>query len=624
MMRRNICSKSVTSLRGQGLLAFLLLLLMAFGFNVSVKAADTVPTVEKIQIINSQDIEIYWSEEMSGAGWVESQLAGNKLEKQEQNFSVTVDGTQRELNYWCFEDAGNYEYKGVVYYNTKNSFYPDNPDCPKTTLRLAEPITDLNNLPEITVTIKGNKVKGKLSDAYVPQQTLTVNDYVPFYQKERTLNCGVKVVGTAKVLDEAMDKAAEMLDVLLAKEDIASRMGSAGCMLGLYGEGEIAYDIPEHRFEYDENYLYVEGFGGTQLASIRDANVLRLKTGSYTTGYRDESILTHEFAHTVYNYGLSAQQQAEFLNIYNASISAGKWPNSYAGSNKDEYFATLSAIWFNAMDDTYDGEWDGVRGPINTRAELKVYDRAAYDFLSEVYVSDRYLPSPWQNGSVPDNYTYPGTDPGDNTNPGGNTDPGDNTNPGGSTNPGDNTNPGGSTKPGETTEPGNNHQPAVNKYKVKFVFGNGKADLAKTVKNGSKVSAPSSPKKKGYIFKGWYLGTKKYSFHSKVTKNITLQAKWDKVKAGKASIKSLKVQKGKKLLVTIKKSKQADGYKITYAKNKKLTKSKKIIYTLSIKKTITKLKKGTYYVGVQAYRKDSAGKKVLGKMSAAKKVIIKR
>ena len=120
------------------------------------------------------------------------------------------------------------------------------------------------------------------------------------------------------------------------------------------------------------------------------------------------------------------------------------------------------------------------------------------------------------------------------------------------------------------------------------------------------------------------MGTKKYSFHSKVTKNITLQAKWDKVKVGKASIKSIKAQKGKKLLVTIKKSKQADGYKITCAKNKKLTKSKKITYTASIKKTISKLKKGTYYVGVQAYRKDSAGKKVLGKMSAAKKVIIKR
>lgn len=587
MTRQNIFAKSVTSLRGQGLLVFLLLFFMALCFTQNVKAADSTPTVKKVQLINSQDIEIYWSEEMSGAGWVESQYIGNKLVKQEQNFSVMVDGTECELDYWCFEEADNYEYKGVVYYNTKNSFYPDNPDCPKTTLRLAEPITDLNNLPEIKVAIKGNKVKGKSSNVYIPEQTLTVKDYVPFYQKEKVLGCGVKIVGTAKVRDEAMDKAAEMLGVLLANEDIANRMGSAGCMLGLYGEGEIAYDIPEHRFEYDEDYLYVEGFGGTQLASIRDANVLRLKSGSYTTGYPDESILTHEFAHTIYNFGLSGQQQAEFLDIYNTSVSAGKWANSYAGSNKDEYFATLSAIWFNAMDDTRDGEWDGVRGPINTRAELKVYDRAAYDFLSGIYVSDRYLPSPWQDGSVPDNYTYPGT------------------------------------VPDSTPEPEPTPEPEIKYFTVKYVYKNGKTTLVKKVKEGSKVSAPSSPKKKGYSFKGWYLGSKKYSFNSKVTKDTTLQAKWDKVKVSKTSIKSLKLQKGKKVLVTIKKLKQADGYKITYAKNKKLTKSKKYTYTTSIKKTLTKLKKGTYYVGVQAYRKDSAGNKILGGMSVAKKITVK-
>lgn len=606
-------SSFAINLRGQGMMVFLLTLFAALCFQANAKAADSAPTVVKTQLINNRDIEIYWSEEMSGAGWVQSQYVGNKLVKQEQNFSVTVDGIERELDYWCFEDAGNYEIRGVVYYNTRNSFYPNNPSIPKTTLRLSTPV-DLNNLPEIKVTIKGNKVKGVSSDVYVPEQTVTVKDYVPFYQKERVLDCGVKVLGSAKVSDEAMDKAKEMLEVLLANDTIANRMGSAGCMMGLYGEGEIAYDIPEHRFDYDEAYLYVEGFGGTQLASIRDANVLRLKTGSYTTGYRDESILTHEFGHTVYNYGLSEAQKAEFINIYNTSIAAGRWPNSYAGSNKDEYFATLSAIWFNVMDDTYDGNWDGVRGPINTRAELKAYDKAAYDFMSKVYVSNKYLPSPWENGSVPDHYTYPGTVPEPDPTPG----PEDPT-PG----PEDPT-PGPEDPTPGPEDPTPGPEPVVKYVNVKYVYNNGKADLVKNVKEGSKVSAPSVPKKKGYSFKGWYLGTKKYSFNSNVTKNITLQAKWEKIKVGKTPIKSLKAQKGKKVLVTIKKLKSADGYKITYAKNKKLTKSKKITYTTSTKKTLKKLKKGTYYVGVQAYRMDSAGKKVFGKMSVAKKVIVKK
>ncbi len=597
MLERKKCGKSTAGLRGQGFFVFLLMFLMTLCFHVDAKAADNVPTILKVQLINDRDIEIYWSEDMTGAGWVESQYVDGKIVKQEQNYSVTVDGKDSPIYYYCWEYY-NSEAKGVVYYNGRNSFYPRNPDSPKTTIRLERPITNLTNLPDIKVTVKGNKVKGKSSNAYVPEQTVSVKDYVPFYQKERKLDCGVRILGTAKVRDEAMDTAEAMMKVLLSNNTIAQRMGAAGCMLGIYGEGEIAYDIPEHRFEYDENYLYVEGFGGTQLASIRDANVLRLRIGDYTTGYQNESILIHEFGHTVYNYGLSEQQQAEFLNIYNTSIASGKWANSYAGSNKDEYFATLSAMWFNVMDDTYDGNWDGVRGPINTRAELKAYDKAAYDFMAKVYVSDQYMPSPWENGTVPDNYTYPGTEP---------------------------EKPEPEKPEPEKPEPEKpDPEPVVKNYTVQFVYNNGKANLVKTVKEGNKISAPSAPKKKGYTFKGWYYGTKKYSFNSKVTKNLTLQAKWNKVKVGKASVKSVKAQKGKKALVTIKKLKGADGYKITYAKNKKLTKSKRSTYTTSLKKTLTKLKKGTYYVGVQAYSKDSTGRKVLGKMSAAKKVTIRK
>lgn len=381
--------------------------------NVKDKVIINVPTVEKVQLINKQDIEIYWSEEVTGAGWVESKRVGSELVKQKQNFTVTVDGKASDLyyGYWYYPEYGNYEIeeKGVVYYTQRDEeFYPNNPINPKTTLRLEEPITDLTDLPEIKVAIKGNVIKGKTTNAFVPEQTVTVEKYEPFYTQERTLDCGVKVLGSAKVREAAMDTAQEMMKVLLANETVAKRMGDAGCMLGIYGEGEIAYDIPEHRFDYDTDFLYVEGFGGTQLASIRDANVLRLKTGSYRTGYPDESILTHEFAHTVYNFGLSEEQQEEWIDIYDTSTGSGKWANSYAGSNKDEYFATLSAIWFNSMDDTYNGQWDGVRGPINTRAELKAYDEDAYNFLSNIYVSDQYLPSPWENGTVPDNYTYSG------------------------------------------------------------------------------------------------------------------------------------------------------------------------------------------------------------------------
>lgn len=341
--------------------------------------AASQPTITATRLINEQDIEIYWSEDVQNAD-------------EESNFSVKVDGVENPIYSYTWEEY-NYTEKGIVYYNNK------------TSIRMTNPISDVSDLPDIEITIAGNKIKNRQGN-YVEAQTVKVTEYRSFYQKEIELDCGVRILGAESVSDEAVNKAKEMLEVLLSNEEIADRMGNFGCMLGIYGKDNIAYDIPEHRYSYDEAYLYVEGFGGTQLASIKDANVLRLKTGDYQTGYPDESILVHEFGHTIKNYGLTEKQQAELTKIYQDSVQMGKWENTYAGSNEDEFFATLSAIWFNVMDDTYDGQTDGVRGPINTRAELKLYDESAYQFMQKIYPSDIFLPAPWENGSGVNNYDY--------------------------------------------------------------------------------------------------------------------------------------------------------------------------------------------------------------------------
>lgn len=94
------------------------------------------------------------------------------------------------------------------------------------------------------------------------------------------------------------------------------------------------------------------------------------------------------------------------------------------------------------------------------------------------------------------------------------------------------------------------------------------------------------------------------------------------VAVAKAKIKSLKKGKKKQAKLVINKVKDAAGYEVVYAKNKKFSKAKK----LSTKKTsvtLKKLKKGTYYVKVRAYKKDTKGKKVYGSYSSIKKVKIK-
>ena len=73
----------------------------------------------------------------------------------------------------------------------------------------------------------------------------------------------------------------------------------------------------------------------------------------------------------------------------------------------------------------------------------------------------------------------------------------------------------------------------VTTYTVKFESNGGSKVASKTVEKNKTVKAPTDPTKDGYIFKGWYLGSTKYDFSKKVTKNITLTAKWEKVEEEK-------------------------------------------------------------------------------------------
>lgn len=104
-----------------------------------------------------------------------------------------------------------------------------------------------------------------------------------------------------------------------------------------------------------------------------------------------------------------------------------------------------------------------------------------------------------------------------------------------------------------------------------------------------------------------------------------------KVKApSKAILKSLKNNKGKKLVIKWKKNKDAKGYQIQYALNSKFSKNRKVKSikgnsNKSLTCTVKNLKKNkVYFVRVRAYTLDSNGKKIYGKWSSVKKIKIKQ
>lgn len=54
---------------------------------------------------------------------------------------------------------------------------------------------------------------------------------------------------------------------------------------------------------------------------------------------------------------------------------------------------------------------------------------------------------------------------------------------------------------------------------------------AQSVEKDGTAADPGTPEKEGYEFTGWYNGDKKYDFSTPVTSDLTLTAKWEKVKA---------------------------------------------------------------------------------------------
>ena len=74
-------------------------------------------------------------------------------------------------------------------------------------------------------------------------------------------------------------------------------------------------------------------------------------------------------------------------------------------------------------------------------------------------------------------------------------------------------------------------------YTVKFDSNGGSKVSSQTIKEGGVATKPSNPTKEGYNFSAWTLNGSTYSFSTKVTKDITLTAKWNaktyRIKASK-------------------------------------------------------------------------------------------
>ena len=97
------------------------------------------------------------------------------------------------------------------------------------------------------------------------------------------------------------------------------------------------------------------------------------------------------------------------------------------------------------------------------------------------------------------------------------------------------------------------------------------------------------------------------------------------IKKSRAVIKTLKNKKSKRVVLQLKKIKNATGYEVRYTTNKRFKRNIKKVKYSSNKITIRKLKKGkTYYFKARAYYKNASGKTIYGKYSPVRKLKIRK
>lgn len=218
-------------------------------------------------------------------------------------------------------------------------------------------------------------------------------DIHPFYDKYAESD-GLYIVSSKHVSDEALVLAAAIVDKMLAKRpDVKAHMVKSNCHLMVIGKDECTCDIPEFKHVCTENPDTIaywnwraRGFGGAPedefSASCGEENLLALPNDKYV----GENILIHEFAHLIHMVGIAGVEpdfNERLENLYQKAKQKGLWANTYAMSNKEEYFAEMVQSFFNC--NRWSEQTNGIHGPVNRRQKLKEYDPEGYKLLKEYF-----------------------------------------------------------------------------------------------------------------------------------------------------------------------------------------------------------------------------------------------
>ncbi|MET9255402.1 hypothetical protein [Streptomyces sp. NPDC003717] len=242
--------------------------------------------------------------------------------------------------------------------------------------------------PGIRVARAGTVVQQPVPQAVVNRYRLDTSFYAKYVEGPKDVNTGlsIAVLGSAKTGDATLLKAARQLDALTRTYPYypVNELAGRGVRVVLVARSERMSSIPEVRAAFGTSLddRYWAGMGATDFLPVSvgtEANLMDNQGG--------ENVFAHEFGHTVADMALRHIDPAfgpDLDTAYQQARAAGRWNNTYAGSNVSEYWAEGLQGYFDVNREGPRGG-DGVHNEINTRRELQTYDPPLYRLLDRVY-----------------------------------------------------------------------------------------------------------------------------------------------------------------------------------------------------------------------------------------------
>lgn len=212
----------------------------------------------------------------------------------------------------------------------------------------------------------------------------------PFYKKYMDVN-GIHIVSSWRVPDSVFQAAYVTVRAMTEAlpQEVLESLTSRNTRIGIMARYEGTTDIPEHAYLARDTTLNwnvrARGLGGTlarPFSTCAEENIMAYQIDKYHA----ENILVHEFAHTIHNVGISPvypEFNKELQEALDAAVAEGKYENTYAKTNIEEYFAEGVQNWFDVNAEV--PVPDGKHNKVNTREEMKRYDPRLYEILARFF-----------------------------------------------------------------------------------------------------------------------------------------------------------------------------------------------------------------------------------------------